>query len=296
MHLGYALERGLGCDRNEAEAVEWYKKAADQGQAVGQRNYALKTRDEGEALQYMRRAALQGNVEAMCDLGLYYARPDRTYADPAEAEAWLSKAVRLGLVRAHPELARFLSKRPSPDWPRVFALCREAAVQRSVSGVMLLAKCYLKGRGVERSVRLAHEKLALALPLHKAVGYPIAKLFFKHGYGTQADALAKLAAAAESYAKAARLLGRLHLTGWRRGGDAIEPNASLAVEWLRKAQGMGDAPAVRTLAEAYERGAHGVERDAAKARFLWQWLAHTHKSLPALERVLTTEVEAQKIL
>ena len=58
---------GLGVAKDEAEAVKWYRKAAEQGNAYGQNNLGKMyanglgvAKDEAEAVKWFRKAAEQG--------------------------------------------------------------------------------------------------------------------------------------------------------------------------------------------------------------------------------------------
>ena len=62
------LNKGTGVAKDKAEAVSWYRKAADQGHAVAQFNlgvcYAKGTdiaKDKAEAVSWYRKAADQGH-------------------------------------------------------------------------------------------------------------------------------------------------------------------------------------------------------------------------------------------
>ena len=62
---------GEGVARDYAEAVRWYRKAAEQGHAVAQNKLGVRyargegvARDYAEAVRWYRKAAEQGDVEA----------------------------------------------------------------------------------------------------------------------------------------------------------------------------------------------------------------------------------------
>ena len=62
---------GRGVARDDAEAVRWYRKAAQQGYAIAQTILGFMyaegegvTRDDAEAVRWFRKAAEQGNAEA----------------------------------------------------------------------------------------------------------------------------------------------------------------------------------------------------------------------------------------
>ena len=65
--LGVMYAFGLGVPQNENEAAKWWRKAAEQGDAVGQFNYAsvfVGKKDYNEAVKWLRKAAEQGFDEA----------------------------------------------------------------------------------------------------------------------------------------------------------------------------------------------------------------------------------------
>ena len=64
-------ENGEGVEKNQAEAVKWYRKAAEQGLEGAQCNLGIMyengygiTKDLDEAVKWYRKAAEQGNAEA----------------------------------------------------------------------------------------------------------------------------------------------------------------------------------------------------------------------------------------
>src|SRR5260370_40769646 len=74
--LGNMYLGGYGVERDEAAAMAWFRKAADQGHANGQLSlgglyYARK--EYSSAASWYRRAAEQGNAVAQIRLGRQYA-------------------------------------------------------------------------------------------------------------------------------------------------------------------------------------------------------------------------------
>ena len=76
-NLGVMYADGRGVARDDAEAVRWYRRAAEQGNASGQVNLGLRystgrgvARDDAEAVRWYRRAAEQGNASGQYNLGL----------------------------------------------------------------------------------------------------------------------------------------------------------------------------------------------------------------------------------
>ena len=69
--LGYCLQYGIGIPRNAAKAVEWYQKAAEQGEVPAQYSlgYCLQhgtgiPRNTTKAVEWCQKAAAQGHKEA----------------------------------------------------------------------------------------------------------------------------------------------------------------------------------------------------------------------------------------
>ena len=64
-------EKGYGVTQDYSEAVKWYRKSADQGNATAQSNMGIMYQygkgvpeSKSEALKWYRKAAAQGNEKA----------------------------------------------------------------------------------------------------------------------------------------------------------------------------------------------------------------------------------------
>ena len=82
-----------------AQAVHWYRLAAEQGQPQAQSNLGFMyqngqgvARDPGQAVQWWRRAALGGNTSALFNLAVAYFNGDGVMADDIEAYKWVELA------------------------------------------------------------------------------------------------------------------------------------------------------------------------------------------------------------
>jgi TPR repeat protein len=91
--------KGLGVPQDYAEAVTWYRKAAEQGYAVAQ--YALGVgydrgqgvpQDDAEAVTWYRKAAEQGYADAQNNLGNIYNAGRGVPQDFVQAHKWYSLA------------------------------------------------------------------------------------------------------------------------------------------------------------------------------------------------------------
>ena len=102
---------GEGVARNPVEAVKWYRKAADQGNADAQSTLG-NCHDQGwgvakdmvEAAKWWRKAADQGVAQAQYNLGIYYANGRGVARDPVEAVKWHRRAAEQWNAKALTEL------------------------------------------------------------------------------------------------------------------------------------------------------------------------------------------------
>ena len=90
-----------------AQALSWYRKAADQGHAAAQFNLGIfyasgqaVPRDMAEVARWWQLAAMQGHVEAQFNLGLLYAQGNGVDIDLREAAKWWEMAAKQGYAAA----------------------------------------------------------------------------------------------------------------------------------------------------------------------------------------------------
>ncbi len=93
----------LESEKNLAEAVPWYRKAAAQGEANAARNLALcylrgkgVTQDAAEAMKWLRQAGDLGNNEALGDIGDLYRDGEGVTKNAALAAEWYRKGAERG--------------------------------------------------------------------------------------------------------------------------------------------------------------------------------------------------------
>jgi len=102
--LGYMYSIGFGVPQDDAEAVRWYRLAADQGHDRAQYNLGLAyanghfgvPQDEAEAVRWYRLAADQRNSDAQYNLGIAYDNGQGVPEDDAEAVRWYRLAAAQG--------------------------------------------------------------------------------------------------------------------------------------------------------------------------------------------------------
>jgi TPR repeat protein len=94
----YLLGRGVPQDR--AEALKWFRRAADQGLAASEfmLGFAYRTgeygvpQDHAQAIKWLRRAAQQGHNLAQSNLGFAYRDGEGVPQDYVRAHMWLNLA------------------------------------------------------------------------------------------------------------------------------------------------------------------------------------------------------------
>jgi uncharacterized protein len=101
--LGLCIATAEAYPKNDAEAVVWFRKAADQGDPVAQfllgGQYATGqgvARDYAEALLWFQKAAEQGHPAAKFYLGAIYAKGDGVPQDYVRGHMWFSLSAAQG--------------------------------------------------------------------------------------------------------------------------------------------------------------------------------------------------------
>ena len=154
MGVGYSL---LFKEKDESEAVKWYRKAAEQGYDIAQVDLA-KCYTEGkgvtsnyeEAVKWYRKAAELGNAEAQFELAVCYAEGKGTKKNVEESARWYRKAAEQGHAKAQFELGRCYTQGNGVSRNDVEAVkwYSKAAGQGITDARFALSKCYWKGVGV----------------------------------------------------------------------------------------------------------------------------------------------------
>ena len=92
-----------GVPQDDAEAVKWYRKAAEQGVAKAQFNLGVMSykgrgvpQDDADAVRWYRKAAEQGHASAQFNLGLMYDKGRGVPQDYLLAHMWLNLAAATG--------------------------------------------------------------------------------------------------------------------------------------------------------------------------------------------------------
>ncbi len=110
---------GLGVEQDYAEALKWYREAADQGYAAAQRNLANMyqngygvPQDFDESLKWFRRAAVRGDIQAQNHLGTLYTNGTGVERDFVQACLWFNLSAVAGNdygIKSRDQLMKHLS-------------------------------------------------------------------------------------------------------------------------------------------------------------------------------------------
>ena len=103
LEVARCYQNGTGVEKNEENAVVWYKKAAEQGYAEAQKklgdcyNYGTGVaKDLEQAFECYRKAAEQGNARAQNNLGVCYMKGSGIAKGPVQAAEWYARAAEQG--------------------------------------------------------------------------------------------------------------------------------------------------------------------------------------------------------
>ena len=110
--LGWRFSAGQGVEQNDAEALKWLHKAAEQGHDKSQNvlgamyatGHGGAPQDDVEAAKWFGMAADQGLAQAQHSLGAMYYYGSGVLQDYTEAVKWFGMAADQGLAQAQHDL------------------------------------------------------------------------------------------------------------------------------------------------------------------------------------------------
>lgn len=221
---------------NYAEAVKWYRKAANKGDDkarndLGNCYYGGKgvEKDELEAVRWFWDAAVQGDAEAQNSLGDCYYYGKGVEENETEAAEWYQGAADKGHADAQTKVGNcyYYGNGVEQDYAKATEWYQKAAIQGNIKAQKKLGDCYYSGRGVVQNYEKAakwYQKVA------------------EHGY---ADAQTKI--------------GNCYYSG-----KGVEQDYEEAVKWYQKAGIQGNIKAQDRLGDCYYWG-RGVKQDYEEA-------------------------------
>lgn len=243
LYLGELYDRGRSID----ESVQWYRTAAEQGDAEGQHrlsriyssNYVdregrRKWTNYAEAVRWCRAAAEQGHPDAQMDLGRYYREGQGVAKDREEANRWYQIAHKNteGItLLIEPQCATVAGV---AKFTAVYTACNQGDKEGVFQQLTILAK-QGNAQAQDWLGYLYYQGLA---------GIQKRKIYIagtNHGYFQRAAQLVRTAAE-QGYAPAQYNLGIIY-----EHGMGIAANITEAVRWYKAASRQGIAQAKDAL-------------------------------------------------
>lgn len=263
--------------RQNAKAFTHFRRAAELGLAEAQYNlgffYAVGghgvTKDEAEAVRWWRKAAEQGHADSRNLLAQSYLDGDGVDKDEAEAVRQWRIAAGQGDLRALNSLANayYSGQGVKEDKAEAVRLYRAAAERGGGHAQHVLGILYKNGDGVEKNMAEAVKwwRLAVANGEHLALNGLAMALFVGDGVPADpAEALRLWRQSADWDDYARDKLGVAYAEG-----KGVEKDMAEAVKWWRQAAAGGFGPAQHSLGDAYAAG-DGVEQDMGQAVKWWR--------------------------
>ena len=270
--LGDCLYNGRGVAQDYAEAVKWYRKAAEQGDAGGASGLGVcyctghgAAQDHAEGFKWFRKAAEQGDARGANGLGVCYYNGQGVAQDDAEGVKWFRKAAEQGYAAAQQNLGNCYhnGRGVAQDDAEAVRWYRKAAEQGNVSAQKCLGYWYSEGRGVGKDeveavrwYRKAAEQGDDSAQFSLGCKYCI-------GEGVPRDDTE----AAKWFRKAAEqghIFAQEGLGDWYYLGVRVNKDDAEAVRWYRKAAEQGSIFAQHKLGDMYSEG-RGVDKDDVEA-------------------------------
>ncbi len=202
--MGVLYSRGFGVEVDAERAVEWFRKAAEQGHANAQYNLGVMyeeglgvVEDDAQAAGWYRRAAANGDAHAQYALAGLYAEGRGLEKDEAQAAVWHRKVAEHGDMRAQYLLGQIYLWGLGVDEDRAEAArwFRRSAEQGHLPAQLDLGVMYARGIGVAQDYEQAATWFRQAAEQGDASAQIYLGAMYEHGLGVKQD----LTQAAEWY-------------------------------------------------------------------------------------------------
>jgi TPR repeat protein len=190
---GSSYANGWGVTRNFAEALRWFRKAADQDDATAQKYMGYVyyyggsgvMQDHAEAFVWLRRAAEQGDAEAEHLIGVMYWRGLGVERDYRQAFRWLQKAANQGIGFAQINLGMMYrdGQGMNRDYAEALKWYLKAADQGNAMAQDAVGWIYEEGRVVEQDYAEAARWYRMAGEQGYAIAQRNLALLYASGLG-----------------------------------------------------------------------------------------------------------------
>jgi len=312
--------QGQGVPQDYTEAVVWWRKAAEQGNALAQAHLGVAydfghgvQQDHTQAALWFRKAAEQGNSHAQFQLGLSYELGHGVPQDYAEAYFWLDLAAAGEVVadmqkdfdKTRDNAASYLAP---ADLSRLQERARKWSEDHSahtqgapasvtpISATVELSAPSSRAQTSESSESTLSAQRTARLKEQAASGDPEAQYELGEAYhvgkGVQQDdaqaAQWDLKSAEQGNVSAEFRLGSLY-----GNGLGVPLDKAQAAFWFRKAAEQGNVYAQEQVGLDYQTG-EGVQRDYAEAYF-WLYIACAGNAREVVAGERATERDAAAV-
>jgi TPR repeat protein len=298
--MGQIYEYGLGAEKDQAAALDWYRKAAAQGSVGSERQlgwaYAYGRgvdKDPKQAVEWLQKSADGGNAAGMSGLGWCYKHGLGVAQDDGQAAAWFQRAADGGDALGRTNLAWYYWQGVGvrKDAQHAAELFQKAAEQGNDDAMNGLGWMYRDGDGVKKDAKLAMDWFQKAIDAKQnAEAMDGVGSLYADGIGVDKDdkkALEWFQKAADKGSKNGQYnLGRRYYDG--RG---VAQDYAQAEHWLEISAERGDRKAQNLLGVMNHKGL-GLPQDDHKAFSLYLKSAEQH--LPEAQNNLAYLYETGK--
>ncbi len=262
-HAQYFANLAIECclaNQTQQDVELW----CDLGNMLSSERWAMQ--DDEQAVEWYRKAAEQGSARAECRLGYMYRLGQGVPQNEAQAVQWYRKAAEHDFALAQLALGVMYFKGESGvplDCMMAAMWFTKGAEQGHVHLQNMLGQMYSDGQGVPQDYVQAVEWYRKAAEQGLASAQKSLGDMYKNGKGVPQDDVQ----AVEWYRKAAEQgsgAAQVFLGDMYKNGKGVSRDDVQAVEWYRKAAEQGLASAQESLGDMYKNG-KGVSRDDVQA-------------------------------
>ncbi|HEY4329105.1 MAG TPA: hypothetical protein VGN88_05165 [Phycisphaerae bacterium] len=240
----------------------------DASTSLSRATEAIDKKDYASALNWYRKAADQGSPVAMFNVGLFYETGRGTEQNETEAANWYQRATDKNYTSAMVNLGLMYEKGHGvgKDTAHALKLYKQAADLKDAAAMRNIAYLYENGIGVEKDLGESLKWYHKGADVSDAASMFCIGIAYELGKGVTIDYAQAITwykkAADLKYARAMNSLGVLNETG--RG---TKQDLAAALNWYKKAADLNFAPAMSNIGALYDNGI-GVPLDHAQA-FNW---------------------------
>jgi TPR repeat protein/serine/threonine protein kinase len=289
--VGQTFENGRIVEKDPAEAITWYTKAANKGYIDGIDSLAGcfmngigVNKDLTKAARLFQEAAELGSSEAQWRVGNFYDNGVGVAKNEFEAARWYRKSAEQGNPYGQYYLGLCYDdgKGVTKDEVEAFRWFRKSAVQDNPDAQWYLGIYYSNGKGIAKNEYEAVKWFRKAAEYGDPIAQYSLATCYDQGIGIAQDKSIAVKwyrkSAEQGDSAAQRALGICYSNGEGVDKDIVE-----SARWYRKSAEQGDQTAQNNLGIIYANG-DGVSRDLVKA-YMWIGLAAASGSEQAKENL-----------